>query len=226
MIPAWGRPAAGTKIGDDFQIIFGHKTAYGEFTLDHHGQRGGLDAPHGKLFVIGEGVGARQIHAHQPVCPATAARRIGQPVVVSPWPQGLETLTDGRRREGRDPQPAERLPALRRLVNIAEDQLSLAPGVGRAHYARNPRRVEDSSYDFELILGVFVDNQRPMLGQDGEQVAPPVAPFRVDFVRLGKGYEMPNRPRHHVAVAVQISIAPAGCTQFVRDIARHRGLFG
>ena len=65
-----------------------------------------------------------------------------------------------------------------------------------------------------------------MLGQHGEQVAPPVAPFRVDLVRLGKGYQMADGPGHHVAVAVQIAVAPAGRAQHARDITRHRGLFG
>ena len=49
-----------------------------------------------------------------------------------------------------------------------------------------------------------------------------MAPFRVDFVWPGKAYEMPHRPRHNVAVAVQVSVASAGRTQLPGDITRHR----
>ena len=49
---------------------------------------------------------------------------------------------------------------------------------------------------------LLVDNQRPVLRQHGEEVAPPVAPLRIHLVRLCKRHQMADRPSHHVAVAV------------------------
>src|ERR1035437_6400758 len=97
--PDRGTTATWAKISHDFKVIFGYEAAYGKFALDHHGQRWRLDAPDGKFFVVGKGVGARQIHAYQPVCPAAATRSIRQRVVVGPRPQGREPLADGFRRE-------------------------------------------------------------------------------------------------------------------------------
>ena len=57
--PARGILATWPKIGNDFEVIFGHEAAYGKFALDHHSQRGCLDAPDGKLFVVAKGIGAR-----------------------------------------------------------------------------------------------------------------------------------------------------------------------
>ena len=68
---------------DDFEVVFGNEGANGEFALDQHGQRRGLDAAHGKFLAAGEGVGARQIHANQPVGAAAAASSVGQRIVFA-----------------------------------------------------------------------------------------------------------------------------------------------
>ena len=77
------RVRCGTERGHHFQIIFGHEVADGQFALHQHGQRGRLHAAHRKLFAIGQRIGARKIHAHQPVGAAASAGGIGQRIVVA-----------------------------------------------------------------------------------------------------------------------------------------------
>ena len=213
--------------GQHFAIIFRHEIADGQFALHQHGQRGSLHAPHGEiLHVVRQGVGAREVHAHQPVGPAAAARGVGQGIVVAAGPQRVEALADGVGRERGDPQAAERLGALRGLVDVAEDQLAFAAGVGGAHDARDFGRVEDLAHHLELVFGLFVDHQRPLGGQHGQQVAPPLPPFRPDLVRLRQRGQVADGPGDHVAVAVQVAVAFIAGAQHARDIARHRRLLG
>jgi hypothetical protein len=45
-------------------------------------------------------------------------------------------------------------------------------------------------------------------------------------MRLGKRCEVPDGPRDHVSVAVEIAIAFIARTEDTCDVARYRGLFG
>ncbi len=103
------RGRLGMKGGLHLKVVFRHEAANGELPLDEHSQRGSLHAPHGKVFAIGEGVGAGKVHAHQPVGAAAAAGRIGEGIVVGARLQVVETAADGVRGERRDPEPAHRL---------------------------------------------------------------------------------------------------------------------
>ena len=78
----------------------------------------------------------------------------------------------------------------------------------------------------ELVLGLLVDHQRPLLGQHGQQVAPPLAPLRIDLVRLRQRGQVADGPGDDVPVAVQVAVAFGARAQHARDVARHRGLFG
>ena len=63
----------------------------------------------------------------------------------------------------------------------------------------------DLPHDLELIFGFLVDDQRPLLREHRQQVAPPLLPFRLDLVRLRQRCQVPDGPRNHVAVALQIA---------------------
>ena len=118
--------------------------------------------PTESIFVVGQRVGAREVHAHQPVGAAAAAGGVGQADRNRGRAQGVEALADGVRRERGDPQAADRLGALRGLVDVAEDQFAFAAGVRGAHDARDLGRVEDLLHGLELVLGLLVDDQRPL----------------------------------------------------------------
>ena len=87
-----------------------------------------------------------------------------------------------------------------------------------AHTTRaDARRGEDFAHDLELVLGLFVDDQRPAGGQHGQQIAPPVPPFGIDLVRLRERGQVADGPGDDVAVAVQIAVAllPAPSTRAI-----------
>ena len=86
--------------------------------------------------------------------------------------------------------------------------------------------VQNLSDDFELVFGLLVHDQRPALRQHRKQVSPPLAPLRIDFMRLSKRHQMADGPSDDVAVAVKIAFTFAGCAEHARDITRNRWLFG
>jgi hypothetical protein len=155
--------------GHHLQVVLGDEAADRQFALHHHGQRRRLHAAHGELFVVGQRVGAREVHAHQPVGPAAAARGVGQRVVVGGPAQRVEALADGLRVSEEIHRRLTGLSHLRGLVDVAEDQLALAAGVGGAHHARDLGRVEDLADHLELVLGLLVDHQRPLSGSMGSR---------------------------------------------------------
>ena len=78
---AFGR-ADGMEGGLDFEVVFGDEVADGQFAFDEHGERRGLDAADGEFLVVGDGVGAREVHADQPVGAAAATGGVGERVVL------------------------------------------------------------------------------------------------------------------------------------------------
>src|ERR1022692_3858578 len=64
-----------------------------------HGKRGRLHAAHREIVVQRQRVGAREIHAHQPIGAAAPARRVGQRIVCRAVLQFAETFADGVRRK-------------------------------------------------------------------------------------------------------------------------------
>ena len=95
----------------------------------------------------------------------------------------------------------------RGLVDVAENQFAFAAGVGRADQARDARRIQNLADHLELVFGFFVDDQRPIVRQHGQQFAAPMLPLRLDFVRLRQRDQMADRPGDDVAIAVQIALA-------------------
>ena len=100
--------------------------------------------------------------------------------------------SDRLRRERRDPEPADRLAAAGRLVDVAEDQLALAPGVGGAHdLGRRRGRAGPASPTRELVLRPLRDDERPLGREQGEVRGRPALPLRPDLLRLGEATRWP-----------------------------------
>ncbi len=210
-----------------FQIVLGDEVADGQFALDEHGERGGLDAADRESsLVVGQGVGAREIHADQPIGAAAAAGGIGERIVVGAGAERVEAFADGVGSERGDPEAADGLVAMGGFVDVAEDQFALAAGVGGADYSRDARGVRIRAHGFELVLGFFVDDERPLARQHGQEVAAPVLPFGVDLVGLREGGQMADGPSDYVAVAVEVAFALLAGAENAGDIAGDGGLFG
>ena len=79
----WSPGASWAERGDHLEVVLGHELADGEFALDQHGQRRRLHAADARVVVVGERVGAGEVHPDQPVGPAAAARRVGERIVLA-----------------------------------------------------------------------------------------------------------------------------------------------
>ena len=100
LISAVLRRALRVKRGHHLDVVFHHEFANRQFAFHHHGQRRRLYPAHRQIFfAVCQRIGARKIHAHQPVSPAPSARRVRQRIVLAAGPQRFETFTDGVRRE-------------------------------------------------------------------------------------------------------------------------------
>ena len=77
--------------------------------------------------------GAGGVHADQPVGLRAAAGRIGQRIVLGAGAQSREAVPDRLFGQRRDPEPPHREPAVRQLVDVAEDELALAARVAAVH---------------------------------------------------------------------------------------------
>ena len=216
--------------GDHLQVVFRHEGADLELSLDHHRQGGGLHPADRESLVVpapeGQGAGAGEVHAHQPVGAAATPGGVGQAVVVVAVAQPIESALDGVRRQGRDPQAADRFLAAGGLVDVAEDQLALAPGVRGAHHLDDLLGGQNPTHQVELLTGGIGHHQRPFPGQHRQMVTPPGSPRRVDLVGLGEGHQVADRPGDGVAVAVEIAVTALAGTEDARDVAGDGRLFG
>jgi hypothetical protein len=117
---------------DDLPVILGNEVADREFALDQHGERGGLYAADGEVATEGQGVGAGEIHADQPVGSAAPACGVSEGVIVAARAEGFEAFANGVGGKRGDPQAAKGLIALRSFVDVAEDEFAFAARVSGA----------------------------------------------------------------------------------------------
>ena len=82
---------------------------------------------------MADGVIPRRVQADDPVGLAAASGRGVECVVVGERPQAAEGVADRRLGERAEPEPPRRLArAADQLLDVAEDQLALAAGIGGA----------------------------------------------------------------------------------------------
>lgn len=217
----------GREGGHELQVVTRHEVADGQLALHHHGQRGRLHPAHAQhlsMAPVRQRVQARQVHPHQPVRPAAPHGRGGQRFVFTAVREPAEAVLDGPLRQRRHPQPLYRLAALRRVVDVPEDKLALAPRVRCAHHRGHLRRVEHLLHHLELAARLLGDDQRPVRREHGQQRAAPLLPVRANLMGLRQAHQVPDGPRHHVAIAAQPALTALVRPQHPRDVARHRGL--
>ena len=123
-------------------------------------------------------------------------------------------------------KPADRLLAARGFVDVTKDQFALAPRVRRADDTAHARGSQNLPNHLKLIFGFFVNDQRPRFRQHGQSFPPPGFPLRPDFVRLGERSQVPDSPRHHVAIAMHVAIAFRVGAQHFGNVAGDRRLLG
>ena len=215
----WTLPSL--KCCNHLHEVLGDEAPESNFPINDHGQGGRLHSTDRKFLVVDNRIGTRKIHADEPIGSASATGRVRQSIVLAPRTKLVEPLADGVRCQGRNPEPADRLSAPGRLIDVAEDQLPFAPGVCRTDDPRHPSGREDLPHHLELIFGLLVDDQWPLNGKDRQLVEVPLTPLRVDLVRLSQGNQVSDRPGDNVAVPLEIAFAPRAGSEDTGNVLRN-----
>ena len=194
--------------GDDLEVVLGHE-ARGSPARARPASPASASARARRRGArrCARRVGAREVHADEPVGAAAAAGGVGEGVVVARRRAGdAKPSPDRVRGERRDPEPLHRLAAAGRLVDVAEDQLALAPGVGGAHdLASTSRSRRTLLHDLELRPRVRSrTTSGHSAGSIGSVVAPPSAstPGRISCGSASAD-EVADGPGHDVAAAAR-----------------------
>ena len=191
--------------------------------LDQNRKRRGLHAPDGQQCVIAQGKSAAGVHAH--IRLRTALRAAVQAVVVAAAADGAEALLNRLIRHGGNPQAVERLLAARFFVDVAENQLPLAPRVGCADEPVGFRRVDEIADDGKLIAAAGNDFQGDFGGQNRQRIKRPALVLFIKLVRLNQRHQMPDRPRHDPVAARQAAAPAALAAKHAGNIAPHARFF-
>ena len=218
------QPGVIAEVGADLPVIARREGA--DLAVARHEQRqgGGLHAADGEQHVVPERIGARGVHADDPVGLAAAARARVQPVVGRIGLQRRKALADSRVGHGGNPQPIDGLPAPRLIVDIAEDQLALAAAVGGADHAVDFGIAQELFKHRKLRTRLGDDLRLERLGQHGQRVHRPLFPIGVQLVRVAQRHQMTDGPADNILLPDDHALAAPARAQHPRDVSSHRRL--
>ena len=212
---------------------FGLKTPVLPEAFADHRQRGGLH-PSERIRAASGGHrdGLRGVDAHQPVGFAAGFGRVIEVVVLAAAFEPFQPLADGGVRQRADPEAVERRGAADVLVQVAEDQLALAPRIRR--HDDTLALAEQAGDDLDLRLRVAVGLVAlPVLDLTGDQFehrrddGQVVGVEALDAVAVRQGglHEVAERPCHVITVSGQIAGLPSGGLHDAGDLPRHARFF-
>ena len=176
-------------------------------------------------LVIQHGEKPRRIDTHKPICPRTAQRRLIQRVVFRSGSASGKALADGAVLHRGNPKTGKGLCASGLLIDKAETQLALAPGIAAVHHLGNVAAVQQFFQNGKLLFlagsrGIF-----PCLRQNGKILIAPLFVSLVIAARVCHADKMPNAPRHQQSVAGKIPVFLLRSAQRKGNGLCHRGLF-
>ena len=219
------KPFVVAEVCAHFPVLLGHKRLDFAVAAHDQAQRRRLHAADGQVRIVAQRERTRGVHADQPVGFAAAARGLVQRVVFGRRPEVGEALPDGLVGHRRDPQPLDRLCALRHLIDVAEDQLALARAVRRADDRADPRAVHQLAHDLKLRARVRQHLERYALRQHRQVGHAPLAVALVHLARLAQRDEVPDRPCDHIFLPVEIPLSARLRAQHPGDVPPNRRLF-
>ena len=193
--------------------------------LDQHGERRRLHAAHGQEHAVAQRIRARRVHADDPVRVRPASRAGIERVVIAGRAEIVKALADRLVGHRGNPQTHNGLVTARLLVNIAEDQLALAPGVRRADDAFRLPGVHERLDHLELRARLANDLRLHLLRENRQILCAPLRVPLVKLLRLLERDQMADRPGDHISAAHQAAFSSVLRPQYARDVARHRRLF-
>ena len=176
---------------DDVIFLFLEAGDFG-LPLHQHFQGGGLDAAHGQGLVVQHREKPGGVNADQPVRLCPAQRRLMQRVIVPARFQVGKALPDGAVLHAGNPQPLHGFGTARQVIDRAEDQFALPPGVAGvdnlAHFLRAKQRPQGVD-PLSLVRG---DGQPPAFRDNGQILIPPLPEMLVVYPGVDKGHQMPD----------------------------------
>ena len=192
---------------------FWSETAVFPVTFAHHSQCGGLHTSDGVCAVSGgDGECLRAVDAHEPVRFAPCFGGKKEVVILASVFEVTQSFTDGLVGKRTYPEADERGGTSDIVVEVSEDKLSFAPGIGR--HDDLLASVEKAGDDLDLRrhaavglvallrLGLTGDD-REGFGDDG-QVVTDKAAYAV-AVGHGELDKMPECPCHGIAASLEIT---------------------
>ena len=212
---------------------FGRETAVFPITFTHHSQCGGLHTSDGICAVSGgDGECLRAVDAHEPVRFAPCFGCKKEVVILASVFEVTQSFTDGLVGKRTYPEADERGGTSDIVVEVSEDKLSFAPGIGR--HDDLLASVEKAGDDLDLRrhaavglvallrLGLTGD-EREGFGDDGQVVTDESA--HTVAVRHGKLDEVSERPCHGIAASLEITFLSLCRAHDAGDFTCHTGLF-
>ena len=196
--------------GDDLPVRSGHVAGNVPVAVHDHRECGRLHAADGEPRVVDEAVGARRVHADEPVGLRADHRRIGEPLVFRLVLHGREGVADGVLLQARDPQASHRLGDSYMRHDPTEDGLALTVGVACVDKHVDVAAAHQSRDDLVLAVRALVPADLPLpvgCRVDGQRVEAPLSPVVVlVFVGRGQVDEVSLRPGDQVVADLHIAV--------------------
>ena len=212
---------------------FGREAAVLPVAFAHHSQRGGLHPPDGVCAVSGgDGESLRAVDAHEPV---GFAPRFGgkiEVVILASIFEVAQTISDSLVGKRAYPEANERGGASDVMVEVSEDKLTLASGIGRhdnlfafvEQGSDNLYLCRHAAVGLVALLRLYLPwNEREGFGDDGQVVTDKFA----HAVSIGHGelHEVSERPCHGIAASLEISFLSLCRAHDAGNLTCHGWLF-
>ena len=173
----------------------------------------------------GQSIGTREVHADEPVGPRTRERRLLEVEEIAVVAQARIGLLDALLVECIQENAAHGLLVPEVVEHLVDEQLSLAVRVAAVHdlVGLLDQRLDDG----ELLLAVLIDEELPMLGDDGQVLRAPALVLRVVLLWLRLTQDVAKEPGHDAVLRHEVAIAPRdGARQAFGELTPHTRFLG
>ena len=185
--------------------------------VHQHGKGGRLYPPHIQGAVVEDRKQPGGVDPDEPVRFLAAEGGLIQRIVLRAGAQVIEALPDGRVLHRGDPQPGERLLAVRHLIDQPENEFTLPSGVAGVDQLGDILPVHEALQVLEGVLLVLHQHIAEGLRQDGQIVIPPFLVAGVIARRIHRGHQMSHTPGNDEPIPLKTAVGPGCDTQGRRD---------
>ena len=185
--------------------------------VHQHGKGGRLHPPHIQGAVVENGEQPGGVDPDEPVRFLAAEGGLIQRVILRAGAQVAKPLPDGRVLHRGDPQPGEGLGAARHLIDQAENELTLPPGVAGVDQLGDILPVHEALQVLEGVLLVLHQHIAEGLRQDGKVIIPPFLVAGVIARRIHRGHQMAHTPGNDEPIPLKTAVGPGCDAQGRRD---------